>query len=63
MENSDCSTLFFFPYLLRAQNMFRAIEGKLPCDLKGNKNLFELSEGSNYRARVRVTDVKIEVNI
>ena len=29
---------FFFPYLLRAQNMFRAIEGKIPCDLKGNKN-------------------------
>ena len=46
---SDASTLFF-PDFLRAQNMFRVIEGKLyRNDLRGNKNYFELARGSSYR--------------
>ena len=46
---SDASTLFF-PDFLRAQNMFRVIEGKLyRNDLRGNKNYFELAGGSSYR--------------
>ena len=38
----------FFPDFLSAQNMVRVIEGKIIInDLRGNKNCFELAEGSS----------------
>ena len=47
---SDFSTRFF-PYLSRAYNMVRVIDGKIleKWVAKGSKNYFELAEGSSYR--------------
>ena len=54
----------FFPDFLRAQNMFRVIEGKiiLQNDLRGNENWFELATVRVIRSRLYFVIERLKPN-